>query len=96
MGCLRLSALSAKRKHLIVLSDGAPVDDSTLMENGPTYLSDHLRQVVGDIISAEDVNIAAMGIWNKTHDFYPTSSYVESPDELGSSLIALIERLLLG
>ena len=92
----RLSALSAKRKHLIVLSDGAPVDDSTLMENGPTYLADHLCQVVEDIISAEKISVAAMGIGYRTHDFYPISSYVEAPDELGSSLIALIERMLLG
>lgn len=43
----RLSALPQRRKVLIIISDGAPVDDATLIQNGLTYLSDHLRSVVG-------------------------------------------------
>ena len=90
----RLSNMPAKRKYLIILSDGAPVDDSTLMENGPTYLSDHLRSVVENIVGAADINIAAMGIGYQTHEFYPTSSYVKAPDELGNTLVELLERML--
>jgi cobaltochelatase CobT len=90
----RLSALPNNRKHLIILSDGAPVDDSTLLENGPTYLADHLRDVVEDIVTAGDVNIAAMGIGYKAHQFYPRSGYVEAPDELGAALVSMIEEML--
>ena len=90
----RLSALPNKRKHLIVLSDGAPVDDSTLMENGPTYLADHLREVVEDVVAAGAVKIAAMGIGYKAHQFYPTSGYVDAPDELGAALVSMIEEML--
>jgi cobaltochelatase CobT len=69
----RLSALPVSRKHLIVLSDGAPVDDSTLMENGPNYLGDHLRDVVDGIVKASEIKIAAMGIGYQVHEFYPDS-----------------------
>jgi cobaltochelatase CobT len=91
----RLIALPERRKHLIVLSDGAPVDDSTLTENGPTYLADHLELVVRDIAKTGEISLAAMGIGYRTPPFYSVSSYVEAPDELGASLIALIERLLI-
>jgi cobaltochelatase CobT len=91
----RLSALSANRKYLIVLSDGAPVDDSTLTENGPTYLADHLQRVVEETIRLGNIHIAAMGIGYRAHEFYPISSYVEAPDELGNGLIALLESVLL-
>ncbi len=90
----RLSNVPAKRKHLIVLSDGAPVDDSTLKENGPAYLSDHLREVVDSIVQTDAINIAAMGIGYRTHEFYPTSSFVDAPDELGNALFLLLERML--
>lgn len=91
----RLSAISAKRRHLIVLSDGAPVDDSTLAENGPTYLADHLQAVVEGIVLAGEIDIAAMGIGYRTHDFYPKSSFVEAPDELGTALLRLLEQMLI-
>jgi cobaltochelatase CobT len=90
----RLSSLAARRKLLIVLSDGAPVDDSTLTENRPTYLADHLRTVVEGIIEEGEIEIAAMGIGYRTHDFYPKSGFVEAPDDLGAALLALLEDLL--
>ena len=90
----RLTELPERRKFLVVLSDGAPVDDSTLNENGPTYLADHLEFVVKNIAQAGVISLAAMGIGYRAHAFYSVSSYVEAPDELGASLVALIERLL--
>lgn len=91
----RLSTLKARRKYLIVLSDGAPVDDSTLRENGSLYLADHLRLVVETIVAGGDVGIAAVGIGYRVHKFYPVSSYVEAPDELGDALVSLLEATLL-
>jgi cobaltochelatase CobT len=90
----RLLDHPANRKILIVLSDGAPVDDSTLSENGPTYLTDHLQEVVGHIISAAQISIASLGIGFRPHDFYPQSSYVESPSDMGNALIVLLESVL--
>lgn len=90
----RLSTLPNKRKILIVLSDGAPVDDATLTENRPDYLGDHLREVVENLVADGDIRIAAMGIGYRVHLFYPTSSYVEAPSELGAALITMIEQML--
>lgn len=90
----RLLDHPANCKLLIVLSDGAPVDDSTLLENGLTYLADHLREVVGHIISSAQISIASLGIGFRPHDFYPQSSYVESPSDLGNGLITLLESML--
>ena len=90
----RLLALPHTRKILIVLSDGAPVDDATLTENRSDYLHDHLKEVVTKIFIDGAIQIAAMGIGYRTHPFYPASSYVEAPSDLGVGLIALIEQIL--
>lgn len=91
----RLLSRPEARKLLIVLSDGAPVDDSTLHANGPTYLADHLEQVVGRIHEAKSIELAALGIGYATHDFYKTTAYVEAPADLGEVLIDLLGRMLL-
>jgi cobaltochelatase CobT len=90
----RLTSYPAERKILIVLSDGAPVDDSTLSQNGPTYLAAHLQEVVNQIISSSQISIGSLGIGFRPHDFYPHSSYVESPRDMGDALIVLLEDML--
>ncbi|MBR1232217.1 cobaltochelatase CobT-related protein [Bradyrhizobium sp. AUGA SZCCT0182] len=91
----RLLALPQEKKHLIVLSDGAPVDDSTLQENGLSYLSDHLHEVVGQIKEAGRINLAALGLGHDASE-YPVTSIVDAPDELGGALVSLLERILAG
>jgi cobaltochelatase CobT subunit len=90
----RLLSQPQSQKHLIVLSDGAPVDDSTLLENGLTYLTDHLQIVVERIAEARQINLAAIGIGPEFHDLYPVSSQVDAPDDLCGALISLLERVL--
>ena len=92
----RLMALPHRRKYLVVLSDGAPVDDSTLMQNGPTYLADHLRSVVKDIGDAGAIHLSAVGVGYDCRDYYSISSHTTAPDELGSTMIAHLERVLGG
>ena len=91
----RLLDVDRRRKILVVLSDGAPVDDSTLKENGPDYLSDHLGDVVEGISNGTEVEIAAFGIGFKAHPFYPHSHHVEEPSQLGGELLMFITDLLL-
>ena len=91
----RLYGVNRQRKILIVLSDGAPVDDSTLRENGPHYLSDHLRKVVEDTSNGEQVEIAALGIGFAAHPFYPRTHFVEEPSKFGVELLKFITDLLL-
>jgi cobaltochelatase CobT len=90
----RLLSQPQGQKHLIILSDGAPVDDSTLNENGLTYLTDHLHVVVKQVIEARQINLAAIGIGPQFHDFYPVSSQIDAPDDLCGALISLLERIL--
>jgi len=90
----RLLALPQEKKHLIVLSDGAPVDDSTLQENGLSYLSDHLREVVDQINEAGRIKLAAIGLDRDPSEVYPVSSQVDAPDELGRTLVSLLEWIL--
>ncbi|GAO38206.1 hypothetical protein SCH01S_10_00160 [Sphingomonas changbaiensis NBRC 104936] len=91
----RLRSRPEPRKLLIVLSDGAPVDDSTLLENGPTYLADHLRAVVERIDRETVIEVAALGIGYAAHDFYRLSAHVEAPAELGAALLRLLESMVL-
>lgn len=91
----RLLSRPEARKLLIVLSDGAPVDDSTLLANGPTYLADHLEQVVGSIYETKSIELAALGIGHAAHRFYKTAAYVEAPADLGEVLIDLLGQMLL-
>lgn len=91
----RLSEIPASRKHLVIMSDGGPVDDSTLTENSGSYLSDHLQNVVEGIAAAGKIDVAAMGIGYRVNEFYEISSHVEAPDQLGAEMISLLERVLL-
>lgn len=90
----RLLALPQRRKVLIIISDGAPVDDSTLLQNGLTYLSDHLRSVVDGIVQAGEIKLAAVEIGYRSDIAYPASSHVDAPDDLGQTVITLLERLV--
>jgi len=90
----RLRRLPQRNKHLIVISDGAPVDDSTILANSPTYLPDHLQHVVQSINKAGDIRLATIGLGYQTHKYFAASVYVEAPDELGRSLIELLGRVL--
>ena len=66
----RLRGRSEKRKILVVVSDGAPVDDSTLAANDPLILDRHLREVIASIEHASDIRLGAVGLTS----MYPTST----------------------
>lgn len=66
----RLKRLTQSRKFLIIISDGAPVDDSTLMENGSDYLLRHLRSVVGEIEAEGEIRLSAIGIGHDVTSYY--------------------------
>jgi cobaltochelatase CobT len=58
----RLMAMPARRRTLLILSDGVPADDSTLMANDAGFLDRHLRQVISRIEASEDVKLIGIGI----------------------------------
>lgn len=90
----RLRSLDKRHKLLIVLSDGAPVDDSTLMENGNTFLADHLHAVVTDLNNESEIHLGSFGVGYAPHDFYHASDYVEAPSELGTNLIEFLGKMI--
>jgi cobaltochelatase CobT len=90
----RLRSIPQKRKVLLVISDGAPVDDSTLMENGPSYLHDHLKGVTQEIESSGDVILCSVGIGFDASGYYSSTARVQAPEDLGKCLIGILEAAL--
>jgi cobaltochelatase CobT len=87
----RLTERPETRKVLIVLSDGAPVDDSTLMANSPGYLNADLKDVLNRVARDGDVTIAALDICFSIERYYASYQRANSPDEIGTALLSLLE-----
>jgi cobaltochelatase CobT len=90
----RLRNRPENRKHLFIISDGAPVDDSTLMENGENYLAAHLKAVIRDIARTGDITVSAIGIDYDVGRYYQRSTVVRSPQDLGAALLSRLEEAL--
>lgn len=90
----RLRARPETRKILLVISDGAPVDDATLMANGPTYLHDHVLQVIREVETAADIELLGVGLGHAVGSYYRISAYCETPGSLAEATLSLLERHL--
>lgn len=90
----RLMQQSEKRKILMVISDGTPVDDSTASANDSDILSDHLSHVINKIEKASKIEIVGIGIGHTTEEFYRNSITIKSLEELGDVMIEKITDLL--
>ncbi|RIX32342.1 cobaltochelatase subunit CobT [Sphingomonas edaphi] len=89
----RLIARPEERRILLVISDGAPVDDSTASANGGTYLERHLRQVIGWIESRSSVELAAIGIGHDVTRYYSRAVTIMDAEQLGGALIEQLAAL---
>lgn len=92
---LRLKRRPNDRKLLIVISDGASVDDSTLHENPPDFLEKHLLTVIADLQGGGDIELGALGVGHSVDRYYARSLSVERPEVLTSALSTLVRRMLL-
>jgi cobaltochelatase CobT len=90
----RLDGYPEPHKLLIVISDGAPVDDSTLAENGPNFLYHHLMTVFREIETDDRLTLGGIGINHRVDEYYPLSETVLSPDDLPEAGARLLERLI--
>lgn len=90
----RLRTRPERRKVLLVISDGAPVDDSTLAANDPGILDRHLRRVVAEIDARGDVRLGAAGIGFDVGRYYSRATTVEVAEDIGAAAMELMERLL--
>jgi cobaltochelatase CobT len=90
----RLLAQSAADRLLIVISDGAPVDDSTLQANGPCYLERHLLHVIEDINRRNDIRIIGIGIGYDLSRYLPGSCVVRGLGDTFTQQIHAIVDLI--
>ncbi|MBN8808118.1 MAG: cobaltochelatase subunit CobT [Sphingomonas sp.] len=89
----RLIGRPEERKILMVISDGAPVDDSTLSVNSGSYLERHLRQVIGWIEGRSPVELAAIGIGHDVTRYYARAVTIMDADQLGGTIIEQLAAL---
>ena len=88
-----LEVRSEAKKVLVVLSDGAPVDDSTLIENGARFLERHIRSVIAELESNRALRLGAIGIGFAVDGYYANSSQLTEPDALSEKLATLLATL---
>ena len=89
----RLKKRKEERKILMVISDGAPVDDSTLSVNSGDYLEKHLKKVVKFVESKDDIEILAIGIGHDVSRYYKRAIKITDVQELGDVMIAELSSL---
>ena len=89
----RLLARQEQRRILMVISDGAPVDDSTLSVNSGNYLERHLRQVIADIEGRSPVELIAVGIGHDVTRYYKRAVTIIDAEELGGAMTEKLAEL---
>jgi cobaltochelatase CobT len=82
----RLQARPERRRILMMISDGAPVDDSTLSVNSGNYLEQHLRQVIEEIETRSPVELIAIGIGHDVTRYYRRAVTITDPTELAGAM----------
>ena len=89
----RLLKRYEERKILIVISDGAPVDDSTLSANREDFLDNHLREIISKIEKDSPVELQAIGIGHDVTKYYKNALTINRAEELGEVLLDELTKL---
>jgi cobaltochelatase CobT len=89
----RLARRPEARKILLVISDGAPVDDATLANAPGTYLEQHLRQVIGTIETSGAIELRAIGIGHDVRRYYSKAITIADVAALGPTLVGQLGEL---
>jgi len=89
----RLIARPEERRILMVISDGAPVDDSTASANGGSYLERHLRQVIDWIEKRSPVELIAIGIGHDVTRYYGRAVTIMDADQLAGAMVDQLAQL---
>ena len=91
----RLKKRKEERKIIMVISDGAPVDDSTLSVNSGNYLEQHLKKVVRWVEDSKEVEINAIGIGHDVSSYYKQAIKIADVQELGDAMVDRLVALFL-
>jgi cobaltochelatase CobT len=89
----RLLVRPEHRRILMVISDGAPVDDSTLSVNPGNYLEKHLREVIRDVEARDQVELIAIGIGHDVTRYYRRAVTIVDAEELGGTMMKKLTEL---
>jgi cobaltochelatase CobT len=89
----RLMKRQEQRKIIIVISDGAPVDDSTLSANSENYLDGHLKDSIEYIESSKNIELQAIGIGHDVNKYYKDAITIHRAEELGEVLLEKLTKL---
>ena len=89
----RLLARPEQRRILMMISDGAPVDDSTLSVNPASFLERHLRQVIEEIETRSPVQLIAIGIGHDVTRYYRRAVTIIDAEELGGAMTEKLAEL---
>ncbi|MDD9333211.1 MAG: cobaltochelatase subunit CobT, partial [Bartonella sp.] len=89
----RLISRHEHRRILIVISDGAPVDDSTLSVNPSNYLDKHLRAVIQEIQANSPIELIAIGIGHDVTRYYQRAVTIVNPEELANAITKQLTAL---
>ena len=89
----RLMARPEQRKILMMISDGAPVDDSTLSVNPGNYLEKHLRKIIEEIETRSPVELIAIGIGHDVTRYYRRAVTIVDAEELGGAMTEKLAEL---
>ncbi|MET3589142.1 cobaltochelatase CobT [Bartonella silvatica] len=92
----RLLSRHEQRRILMVISDGAPVDDSTLSVNSSNYLEKHLRAVIQEVQNHSPIELIAIGIGHDVTRYYQQAVTIMNADELAKAITKQLETLFSG
>ncbi len=89
----RLLARTEQRRILMMISDGAPVDDSTLSVNAGNYLERHLRAVIDEVENRSPIELIAIGIGHDVTRYYKRAVTIVDAEELGGAMTDKLAEL---
>jgi len=89
----RLLARPEARRIMMVISDGAPVDDTTSSANGGSYLERHLREVIAEIENKTPIELLAIGIGHDVTRFYRRAITISDVEQLGGAMMEQLAAL---
>ncbi|MBJ7579351.1 hypothetical protein JHC09_15855 [Devosia sp. MC532] len=91
----RLVGRPEQRRILLVISDGAPVDQATIEANEEKAILDrHLKEVVAEIERTGQIELAALGIRHEVDQYYRHAKRIDAIDDLGPALIGMLDQML--
>ena len=89
----RLQKRLEERKILLVISDGAPIDTSTMTANRDNYLIDHLHQVIYSIEKKHNTELSAIGIGHDVSTYYENAITIRDTKDLANTLLGQLKFL---